>query len=171
MLRQSPRVTALSWDIETNCTLIFFIYNGLPWTGEQCYYMFKNIGNNVLSFCFSFKGTGFCQHMVLLTSDCLTGPKNKVFQAKNATRIRAEMCRAGSTIRVLWRTPLQCTGITIIWKQTGKTCLWLNQWDIKFKHLQHNSNSAHLKWQDLPTSSCSSSRCGEKQQSHFVFTA
>lgn len=171
MLRQSPRVTVLSWDVETNCTLIFFIYNGLPWTGEQCYCMFKKVGNNVSSFCFSFKGTRFCWHMTVLTSDCLTNLKENVFQAKNATHIPAEMCRAGSATHVLSRTPLQCTGITLIWKQTGKNCLWLNQWDIKFKHLQHNSNRAHLKWQDLPTCICSSSRCQEKQQSNLVLTA
>ena len=70
--------------------------------------------HNVLSFCLSFKETGFWQHTPLLTSDCLTSPKTNIFQAKNATHTLAEMCTAGSTTHVLWRTPLQCTGITLI---------------------------------------------------------
>lgn len=35
---------------------------------------------NVWSFCFSFKGTGFWQHIILLTSDCLTSPTTNIFQ-------------------------------------------------------------------------------------------
>lgn len=127
--------------------------------------------HNVLSFCLSFKATGFWQHATLLTSDCLTGPKTNILQGKNATHTLAEMGRAGSTTHVLWRTPLQCTGMTLIWRQTCKNCLWLNQWDITFKHLQCNCTSTHLKWKDLTTSSCASSRCYEKQQSHFILTA